>query len=382
MSRHGQVYAGMMVGTSLDAVDAALVRFVPAAGGGESACRVATAAGALRHAERYRQIAAGASTCVEELSRLRFALAEDHRRVLEELVAQSPVARDEIAAVGVHGLTLWHAPADRGGHGWQLSVGAIVAARTGWTVVDDFRAADLARGGHGAPLAPLADFALRRSSTETRVVLNLGGIANATILPARVEDVAEVRAADLGPANLPLDELCRRRRGLAFDRDGALAAAGTVDPSALARLLGQADDWLSTDGPCSLGREQFGPSWVDAVEAEAGALSFEDLLATLVAFEAECIGRSLRPRLEGLPQPIRIFLTGGGRHHRTLVERIRERLSPWPVEGIEVLGEDPDTKEAVDFAWLARARMEGVVHDTRAWTGARSPGGLGCIHFA
>ena len=373
--------AGLMIGTSLDGIDAAVVGF-------DDDLRTARVAGHRTLAleavdpERLRAIASGATTTAGELSALGFALVDDHFRAVQAACAAAGVPRDALHWVAAHGVTLWHAPAERGGHGWQLLPGAALAARLDRTVVHDFRSADLALGGHGAPLAPIADRRLRSSPDEDRVVLNLGGVANLSALPAGGE---RVFAADVGPANLPLDELVRRHDpgGPGYDLDGAMAAAGTPIEEVLERLAGGA--WLRAPVPRSWGREEFGPAWVDALEALVPGAALADRLATVVALEARAVAWLLEHgfgawrRAEA--RPLHVLVTGGGRHNAAMMRALASALPAATVDGIEIVGEDADAKEAVDFALLGGLCLRREPSGAASTTGARHDAVLGSVSW-
>lgn len=373
-----------MVGTSLDGVDAALVEF-------EDADRLraprvlsfVTLDLVSASAPRLRAIAAGATTTAHELSAAGFALARDHERAVRTVCARATVEVESLAWVAAHGVTLAHAPGARGGHGWQLLDGGALAAWLDVCVVGDFRSGDIALGGEGAPLAPVADLHLRVSDTEDRIVLNLGGIANLTALPRGARSSREVRAADVGPANLALDELQRRHTAgrESFDRDGAHASNGHVDAAIVRQMCEQA--WVRAPFPRSFGREEFGPDWVDAYAAITAHLSHDDRLATLVRVQAKAIAWVVH---EGLgnwrtapDRPLRVLLTGGGRHHARFVAELAATLAPSHVDGIETIGEDPDAKEALDFALLGGLAVRHRAAGAAATTGAQRDIVLGAL---
>jgi anhydro-N-acetylmuramic acid kinase len=375
---------GTMVGTSLDGIDVALVEFTDARSL-RGPVVVAFDTFALRSvtAVRLREIAAGAPTTAAELSAAGFGLAREHADAVRTVCRRGSIAVERISWIGAHGVTVAHAPAERGGHGWQLLNATAMAAWLDAAVVSDFRSADIALGGEGAPLAPVADLHLRTSDEEDRVVLNLGGIANLTALPAGARHPHEILAADVGPANLALDELHRRHTGgrETFDRDGARAARGRPDAELVQELL--AETWVRQPLPRSFGREDFGPQWVDAYERRSGSLTHEDRLATLVELQSRAVATLVN---EGLgiwrraePRPLHVLLTGGGRHHVAMVAALQRLLSPARVEGIEVLGENPDAKEAVDFALLGGLALRGRAAGASFTTGAARDVVLGTV---
>jgi anhydro-N-acetylmuramic acid kinase len=367
---------GLMCGTSLDGIDVALVE----APGFEHLEELSLRAHRVfpfvdLDAARLRDLASGAPTTAEELSDLRFRLARDEEAAIRGLLAsETSWQSEEIDYVAAHGITVCHRPGAAPGHGWQLHAGAVLAARLGCPVVDEFRAADLALGGQGAPLAPIVDFALRRSPDEDRAILNLGGVANLTLLPGGCESVGEVICGDVGPANLPLDAIAREHLSRDYDEDGAVAGHGTADKDVVEKCLDA--PWVRAALPRSFGREEFGASWVRDIETAMPRAEIADLLATVIEVEVGALEIFLREfdasrNLDG--RQWRCYVTGGGRHNQAWLARAREQLAPIEFVGIEELGVDPDAKEAVDFAFLGgqtcrrrramQSELTGAAHD-------------------
>jgi anhydro-N-acetylmuramic acid kinase len=367
---------GMMVGTSLDGIDAAVVEFDR-----EGRARLlgfGTSEFASVDPDRLRGVASGEPVTAGELSALGFSLARDHARAVQDV---DP--RRTADLIGAHGVTVSHVPGGDPPHGWQLLNGAALAALTGRSVACDFRAADIALGGQGAPLAPVADLALRVAPDEDRIILNLGGISNFTALPAGATSSGELIAGDAGPANLVLDGFIRRVTAGRedFDADGALAMQGTPAPDVVEAML--RDPWFSRPLPRSAGREEFGEAWLDRFGEAAAALGSDaDRMATLVGICA----RAVADQVQGFPAGwrraarSRVLVTGGGRMNRALMAALAEVLAGFEVEPIEAIGENGDAKEAVDFAWLARQRRNGVPLDLAPLTGASANMVAGALH--
>jgi anhydro-N-acetylmuramic acid kinase len=272
--------------------------------------------------------------------------------------------------MGSHGQTLRHRP--HGPHGFTLQLGDPnrIAETTGVTTIADFRRRDLAAGGHAAPLLPALHAALLSSADENRAVLNLGGIANLTLLPAGGGDV---RGFDTGPANGLMDAWSLRHTGQHYDRGGAFAASGRVDTALLTRLLD--DPWFALPPPKSTGRDHFHLDWVDA--RRVGDESAADVQATLLALSARSIADALRATQ---PDTARVIACGGGVHNPALLSALAEALPGAIVESTAAHGIDPDLVEALGFAWLARQTLLGRAGNLPSVTGAAGPRVLGAIH--
>lgn len=384
LARDPHLLVGLMTGTSADAVDAALVRFEGL--GLESrhqllAYRETTLEPALRR--EVLEVAGAASLPPERLMRLDAALGECYAAAVFELLAAADVAPARIDAVGSHGQTVRHLPRAReGGQALTLQIGsaAILAERTGLTVVSDFRSRDTAAGGEGAPLVPLADWWLFRSPEESRALLNLGGMANVTHLP-RGAGLDRVLAFDTGPGNAVIDALAALASGGAERRDpgGARAARGRAHEALLAELL--ADPFFAQPPPRSTGRERFGDGYAAALSQRGRALglSDDDLLATAVeltaASVAGAIERHLRPR-GGVDA---LYASGGGVSNATLMAALGRRLAGLRVEPLAALGVPPAAKEALAFAFLAHQTLCGLSGNVPAATGATHPVVLGHV---
>lgn len=376
---NGHYYLGLMSGTSADGIDVALMRF-------ES--DDANARGVLVYgmscpwdeALRTRLIALGQGgdcTSLDELGTLDVRVAQAFAEAALQLLTQAGVAPTQVRALGSHGQTVRHRPAGAAGDGrWpftmQLGDGNLIAERTGIVTVADFRRRDVAAGGHGAPLLPALHAALLRTADQTRAVLNLGGIANLTLLPPAASN-APVRGFDTGPANALLDAWCQRHRAAAFDAGGAFAASGRVDPTLLARLL--AEPWFALPPPKSSGREQFHLGWVTA--QLRGDETPHDVQATLLELTAASVADALRTHQPGTQ---RLLVCGGGVRNPLLLQRIAARLPGVEVESTAAHGVDPELIEAMGFAWLARERLAGRPGNLPEVTGARGPRVLGALY--
>jgi anhydro-N-acetylmuramic acid kinase len=354
--------AGVLSGTSLDGIDVALCEVRPRGDGIAVACE-GFATIPFDEGLRARILAAypPAPIGALELSALHAAIGE----AFGDAVRSVAGARS-LDAVGSHGVTLAHDGAAH--HTLQLGDAFRIRERTSATVVYDFRSADTAAGGTGAPIVPFVD-GLLFAHLAPCVALNLGGIANLTVLPEGI-------AFDSGPANLPIDTYVARRTAGAqrYDRDGALARGGTADPALLARLL--EDPYFHTRPPKSTGREEFGAPYVQRWAAELDALPFPAAVATLTALCARSVAGAVRA---AAPRARLVIARGGGARNPALVEALRHSLPELEVRGSEEFGVDPDAKEALAFAVLAHAALRGRAAGMPAVTGARGARLLGAI---
>lgn len=382
--RPSHLVVGLMTGTSADAVDAALVRFE-----GQGLETRHTLLGyretALDRALRREvlDVAAAAAVAPERLLRLDAALGEWYAAAVAELLAGAGTPAEAVTAIGCHGQTVRHVPrASGGGEAFTLQIGsaARLAERTGLTVVSNFRDRDTAAGGEGAPLVPAADVWLFRSAAESRVLLNLGGMANVTWLP-RGGGAADALAFDTGPGNAVLDELVSLATGGAerFDASGARASRGRADEGLLRELL--ADPFFALAPPRSTGREKFGAAYAAALAARAAALSLspDDALATAVELTAASVAEGIA-RWCGAGRPVdAVFASGGGVRNAALMAALARRLSPARLESLEALGVPPEAKEALAFAFLAHLTLGGFAGNVPGATGARHAVPLGQI---
>jgi anhydro-N-acetylmuramic acid kinase len=367
---------GLMSGTSADGVDAALVE-VFGHGRDTQARLVAfdtiTFTAELKH--RIWELPDGRS---ENICELNFLIGEAFAEAARAVVARAGLLLEEVHLVGSHGQTARHQPPDvRRGSGSTLQIGegAVIAERTGLPVISDFRVADVAAGGHGAPLIPLVDYLLLGEPRRTRATLNLGGIANVAVIPPRQEHLV---AFDIGPANMALDAVARAASGgtRSYDRGGAMGAAGRVDEDLLAELLEL--PFLAQAPPKSTGREMFGRHFIyPLIDRYAGRLA--DLLATLTLFTAEAIGRAFDEHILSRGPVDELLVSGGGVHNRLLMNQITQRLAPLRVVSSIEAGIDPDAKEALGFAILANQSIHAEPGNVPHATGASGPRVLGKI---
>jgi anhydro-N-acetylmuramic acid kinase len=380
---------GLMSGTSADGVDAALVDVADDAAAPPAALLAYTtlAFDAGLRDEILRACDADLSR-VDRLCVLQVALAEAYAEAAREVARLAGIALERIAGIASHGQTVWHQPmpARCGGsdHRGTLQIGsaAVLAARTGCRVITDFRSADMAAGGQGAPLVPYADWVLLSRAGEARAMQNIGGIANVTYLPAS-GGLDEVIAFDTGPGNMVMDAVVALLSGGAktFDEDGAMAARGCPSECVVDGLIAR-EPFFSAPPPKSTGREVFGRAYVEGVfmpACRAAGLSDTDTVATAAALTArsvaEAYARWVHPR--GVPSVV--ILGGGGARNATLVRYLTAGLAPSRVTTHAEFGIPDDAKEAIAFAILGHATLNGIPSNVPSATGAAYRAVLGSI---
>jgi anhydro-N-acetylmuramic acid kinase len=367
MSERPALAVGLMSGTSLDGMDAALVRLT----GPTHADLVDFVTRPYSRDEREELRAALAGGDAPSLARLHVRIAEWAAEAVDMLLAQALVPASELALIAFHGQTLWHEPPLVS---WQLGEPALLAERFGVRVVSNFRARDVAAGGQGAPLVPMADLLLFASADAPRVLLNLGGMANLTWVPRRGEEQG-VLAFDTGPGVAVLDGVARlvdARRS--YDRDGRLAAQGRPDETVLRELL--ADPFFDAPPPKSTGRERFGDAYAAALHARVpgpdGVATAAELTARSVA---AAVGR-------WIPDGTEVVASGGGCHHPGLMAGLERRLAESGGHPLRRFGDlffPGDAKEAVAFALLGYLTLRGQPGNIPAATGAAGSRVLGTV---
>jgi anhydro-N-acetylmuramic acid kinase len=337
---------GLMSGTSLDGIDVAIITTDGRRKAAPGPALTVPYSPGLR--ARLRSVLGGVGPVAEVEREITEAHAEAVGRFIEEHGVGA-------AVIGFHGHTILHRPAER--RTWQIGDGALLARLTGIDVVCDFRSADVAAGGEGAPLVPLFHAALAAGLDKPLAILNIGGVANVTWLGA---EEGTILAFDTGPGNAPIDDWALRHLGRPVDRDGALARAGQVDPARLTAFL--AHPFFDRAPPKSLDRDDFPVFDDDGIGAADGA-------ATLTAMTAAAIARAAAH----FPAPVgRWLVTGGGRHNPVLMEELTRRLGV-PVAPVEASGWDGDALEAQAFAYLAVRSLEGLPLSLPSTTGVARP---------
>ena len=353
--------AGIMSGTSLDGVDVAIVDI-----GGRRVETVAHLSVAYPGALRKRILAVSDTTCqTRDISRLSFELGEVYANAVTRTCRRHRIPAESLQLIACHGQTIYHEGRGRRPNTMQIGEASVLAESFGVPVVSDFRTRDIAAGGGGAPLVPLADLLLLHSPRSSRVALNVGGIANITVLPARLDGTGVV-AFDTGPGNMVIDQLAAYASGgtLTMDRDGRLAARGHVNRELLDRLLGL--KWFAQKPPKTAGREQFGTAFV--ADLLATGLPMEDLIATATALTAAGIARAVLEYAQGAKE---VIAAGGGVNNPRLMAQLAAFLPACRITTTAEFGIHPDAKEAVAFALLGWRTWRHKSGNLPSATGAR-----------
>jgi anhydro-N-acetylmuramic acid kinase len=363
-----ELFLGMMAGTSIDGVDAVLAEI------GDTDFRILSAATtpfpAALH-DRIQALVETPQTSLRSLGALDVAVGRFFAECALSLISAAGRRPEHVAAIGSHGQTVYHEPT--GAEPFTLQIGDpnVIAAATGITTAADFRRIDVALGGQGAPLVPAFHSWRFRDRRNARVVVNIGGIANITVLaPERA-----TLGFDTGPGNTLLDLWIRRCKNEPFDRDGCWAATGRVNEPLLDACL--AEPFFAAPAPKSTGRELFHRAWLERRLAGVRAPADADVQATLAELTAATIANAIRTEL---PECGEVLVCGGGAHNGDLMQRLR-RLTGATVDTTEAYGVSPDWVEGAAFAWLARARLRNLAGNVPSVTGARRPAVLGGVYW-
>lgn len=363
------IFIGLMSGTSLDSIDAVAVRFEPTF---ELIASHSEPIPATIHAATLALFNPGDNE-IERVGRLDLALAELFATAVENLIRQHSLKRSDIAAIGSHGQTIRHRP---NAH-FTLQIGDpnLIAERTGITTVADFRRRDMAAGGQGAPLVPAFHSALFRQPEQNRILVNIGGMSNLTILDADLDK--PVLGYDTGPGNVLMDSWIMQHQQKSYDRDGQWAATGAVIPQLLQTML--ALPYFSETPPKSTGREQFNHHWI---EQQVAALETqplpEDVQATLLELTARSIADAINNHQLN---NVQVFICGGGSYNQQLKARLATLLAPNYLGTTTDLNLNPDWVEAAAFAWLAYRTLNHQSGNEPGVTGAAGYRPLGAIYW-
>lgn len=367
-----ELYIGLMSGTSVDGIDAALFSI------DDHACQLrATHEHPLPESMRaaIAAISQPGDNEIERLGSLDRTLGAEFGRAALALLESAGIAPGDVRAIGSHGQTIRHRPASQGhatdaAFTLQIADPNTIAETTGITTVADFRRRDVAAGGEGAPLAPAFHAAAFAEKGSRRAIINVGGIANISLL----DGDALISGFDCGPGNTLLDQWAEQHLGERYDAGGRWASTGNVDENLLSALL--AHPFFAQTGPRSTGKESFNFHWVDEVLAGHRKLPAEDVQATLLELTVCGIAKGLDSVNARVDEA---FICGGGAHNTYLMDRLAEALSPAHLATTEALGLSPDWVEAATFAWLAKRTLQGLVGNAPAVTGAMGERVLGAI---
>jgi anhydro-N-acetylmuramic acid kinase len=374
---------GLMSGTSADGIDAVLLQV---SGSGTRTSYRQLAFISCPYPRNVREMvlrnSSANSSSVEEISRLNFVLGEFFADAATRVTKRAGYKLSDVDLVGSHGQTIQHLP-----NSWKfagkriratLQIGdpVVIAKRTGITTVGDFRIGDIALGGQGAPLVPYVDYLFFRSKTRSRGLLNIGGIANITILPKNC-GVEDIQAFDTGPGNMVIDALTRRFYQQPYDKSGQVATRGKVSASLL-RKLGE-HPFLRRKPPKSTGREEFGERFVSRVLRQGASLRKPNLLATVTEFTAYSVYQNYKRFVEKKTRLDELVVSGGGAHNRAIIAGLRRYFTFAHVRTIEDYGILSDAKEAICFALLANETIAGNPGNVPSVTGANKPTILGKI---
>ena len=378
-----KLVVGLISGTSADGIDAALVRIT---GNGTSTRITQIAFDTYRFPARLRTLILNNSLpgtgSVNLLCELNVLIAHFFADAVKKIARRAGVTLSDIDLVGSHGQTVHHLPAPRKRFGktvrstLQIGDPSTIANLTGIVTVGDFRTADMALGGQGAPLVPYFDYLMFRSRTKNRILLNLGGIANITCLPKHCM-IDDVMAFDTGPANMVIDALMMRFYGKKFDRDGQVAGQGTVVPELLTTLMSHS--YFSRRPPKSTGREMFGSMILPRILSHSKKIRREDVVATVTQWTAVSVFDQYRRFVSGKMKAEEILVSGGGAHNRAILGSLQQYFESVPVRKIESVGFSSDAKEAVCFAVLANETISENPSNIPRVTGATRPVVLGKI---
>ena len=363
-----RLFIGLMSGTSLDGIDCAIVDLA-----GGTPALIAAHCHALPENLRHDvlTLCADKQAPFAELGRLDIELGRCFADAVAKTLAAAGIVAQEIEAIGSHGQTAFHQPNSAAPFSLQIGDPNTIAERTGITTIADFRRRDMAAGGQGAPLAPLLHQHCCASPTKNRAIVNIGGIANITLLLANGERVA----FDTGPGNVLMDLWIAQHDGARFDKNGEWATGGSVDTAFLAELM--SEPYLALAAPKSTGRELFNGAWLEQRLASLKQWpSPQNIQATLLEFTATTLSTAL---LAGMRQG-EIYLCGGGAHNTALLKRIGKLMPGYYVGTTAEIGIDPDWLEAMAFAWMAQQTLDGVAVVTSPFTGAKKPVMLGGIY--
>jgi len=362
------LYIGIMSGTSLDGIDISLVDIDP------QGCQLIASHYIAMPPSLKESLLTLCSSGDDEIHRA--ALAEQQwaqlaAQGIEQLLAQQNLQPQQIRAIGSHGQTIRHEPQQH--YTVQIGSPALLAELTSIRVVSNFRQRDVAAGGQGAPLVPAFHEMLFKQQDKPCAILNIGGFSNLTLL----ETDKATYGFDCGPGNVLMDAWIQQAKNKDFDKEGAWAASGTVNPALLEQML--SEPFLATQGPKSTGRELFNLAWLKHLLVRYPSIADQDVQATLCEFTAQSIAIALQQAQQNTQG---VWVCGGGAHNKNLLNRLRRLLPNVQVDSTDLLGVSAEWMEAMAFAWLAHCCLEGIPGNRPAVTGASGLRVLGAIYPA
>ncbi|MBG9786324.1 anhydro-N-acetylmuramic acid kinase AnmK [Brevibacillus laterosporus] len=374
---------GLMSGTSLDGIDVALVDIQGK--GYDSQVKLLDFM-TLPFAQSVREEIVDSLSLdrsnVQLICSLNFKLGELFADAVEAICRRNQLDFTSVSVIGSHGQTIYHQPQSNGQYvasTLQIGEPAIIAYRTNTTVISNFRTMDMAAGGQGAPLVPYTELIMYRDQEKSRLLQNIGGIGNVTVIP-KAAQLHDVYAFDTGPGNMIIDEICRVCFGTAYDKDGAWAAKGVVNEALLEQCMNI--DYMQLAPPKSTGRELFGKQFVERIIRENTHLSPYDLLATMTMFTASSIAYHYKKFIFPTLQVDEVIIGGGGSYNKTLLSMLQQQLgNTCKVITQEDVGLSSEAKEAVAFALLAHETLHRLPSNVPTATGAREPVILGNVTY-
>lgn len=373
------IYIGVMSGTSADGIDVAAVELT-----GEPThpkCTLSAFESFPYTEETKVQIFDLFDTpkaTADKIARMNFRLGTLYGNAVNALLEKHGIEKSRVAAIGSHGQTIYHAPDSDIPCTLQIGEGSVIARLTGIPCVSDFRTADIAAGGNGAPLVPFTEYALYGGGEKSIILQNIGGISNSTVLRAGCS-ADEVFAFDNGPGNMLIDGLCRRYFDCDMDLNGRIAAGGRVNNGLLDRLL--SEPYYKKAPPKTTGRELFGADYCNKIAVAAGGIPPEDVIATVTLLTARVIANSYADFIMPHCEADELVVSGGGAYNQTLIAFLKSEMRRYGVEVLtqEDKGTSSDAKEAVAFALLAYYTLHGMPSNLPSATGASFPAVLGKI---
>ena len=370
-----KLYIGLMSGTSLDGIDAALVRFK---NGHAEVLETTCAALSSNLKNKIKSLIPPGENEISRLMELDIELAHAFSHTAQKLLDKTKIKKENITAIGSHGQTIRHFPTAKHPATLQIADPNTIAELTGITTVADFRRRDMAAGGQGAPLVPAFHQEIFHNPKVNRVILNLGGIANITLLPA--DKKMAVTGFDTGPANTLINYWALQQLNKPFDDAGNWASSGQVHGDLLKEFL--SDDYFKLEPPKSTGTEYFNETWLKNKLVNFPDISTKDVQASLTTLTAKTISDAINQYTNKVVSVDEVIICGGGVHNDFLLQQLQHALPGIEINSSAKYGLDPDYIEATAFAWLAKQTMEHKAGNLTEVTGARHAAILGGVYFS